>query len=726
MTFKLPACCVFSAFGLLACTAAPGGGADGSVSPCKDVPAATADEVFNASFSATTPAGCALSGCHAGSTSGFTFRSAHELWLNTVNKPATSKPGSSLVVPGDPTASVLYQRVALASPTQMPPAGPYLEQAQVDQLAGWICAGAPEPDFDGGIGEDAGVDGGNANDAGFALLSVSPASVLVGSGPITLSLGGSGFLTTDSVTFDGVAIARSFVSPSLLTAPLAGAITSTASSHLVKVQRGSMTSAGVPFDVSNPVPTLNSLSVTQVPIGAPASAVSALGSGFAPKAVVDVDGVKQTTTFKSATQLVFNFPTPSAARSYSVTVTNPGPGGGASASLSISGVNQTAPFIAAIDPESAESQKAVTVTVTGLNYVCTGAVGSRAVLQLDAGSFNPFPCTATSLQVALPPLPAGTQLLTVKNQGTGEVSNVVPLTVVDPNPAPTITSISPTSVGAGTAAFTLTVNGTGFNQSTVVLAGSTALLTTFASTTRVTAVVPALAVASGSMVAITAVNPAPGGGTSNAVALNLTASNPTPSVTSLTPCGKVAGAGAFTLTVAGTGFVAGSTATFNGVAVPVSGVTSTSLSLAVPATLIATAPASNAVPVIIANPLPGGGSSAAVMFGLATATSTLAGTVQPIFNASCTNGMCHSSGAANVPVSLTAGSSLAQLVGVTCSECPPRLCVKACSPLPADSYLVAKITNTDICSGTRMPKAAPLSASDIQKIKDWVAQGAPP
>jgi hypothetical protein len=45
---------------------------------------------------------------------------------------------------------------------------------------------------------------------------------------------------------------------------------------------------------------------------------------------------------------------------------------------------------------------------------------------------------------------------------------------------------------------------------------------------------------------------------------------------------------------------------------------------------------------------------------------------------------------------------------------------------PANSYLVRKVQNVDICQGTKMPKVGtPLSTAEIDKIRAWIGNGAP-
>jgi FG-GAP-like repeat/Abnormal spindle-like microcephaly-assoc'd, ASPM-SPD-2-Hydin len=92
-------------------------------------------------------------------------------------------------------------------------------------------------------------------------------------------------------------------------------------------------------------------------------------------------------------------------------------------------------------------------------------------------------------------------------------------------PVPFIGTISPDAVASGGAAFTLTVTGTGFVNSSVVSFGSTALATTYVSGTKVTAAVTAPLIANSGAGSITVSTPGTPTLTSNAVFLNLGASS---------------------------------------------------------------------------------------------------------------------------------------------------------------------------------------------------------
>jgi sugar lactone lactonase YvrE len=86
------------------------------------------------------------------------------------------------------------------------------------------------------------------------------------------------------------------------------------------------------------------------------------------------------------------------------------------------------------------------------------------------------------------------------------------------NPAlPVLSALSPPIATAGGAAFTLTVNGSGFAAGAIVYWGSSPLTTTWVSATQVTAQAPASDIASAGINSVTVQNPGSGGGTSNAL-----------------------------------------------------------------------------------------------------------------------------------------------------------------------------------------------------------------
>ena len=89
-----------------------------------------------------------------------------------------------------------------------------------------------------------------------AIASLSPTSLTVGSAPQSLTINGSGFLASSSVTFHGISRAATYVSSSQLTITLTSTDLSTAASDPVVVSNpapGGGTSAAVNFNVTSKI-----------------------------------------------------------------------------------------------------------------------------------------------------------------------------------------------------------------------------------------------------------------------------------------------------------------------------------------------------------------------------------------------------------------------------------------------------------------------------------------
>lgn len=102
-----------------------------------------------------------------------------------------------------------------------------------------------------------------------------------------------------------------------------------------------------------------------------------------------------------------------------------------------------------------------------------------------------------------------------------------------------------------------------------------------------------------------------GCGGSQAPVTKAAATNPVPVISSLSPTTASAGAAAQTLTISGSGFIASSTATFNGKPATVAFTSSSEIAIPLTAADQATG---GVFPVVVTNPAPGGGSSGAAKF----------------------------------------------------------------------------------------------------------------
>ncbi len=107
-------------------------------------------------------------------------------------------------------------------------------------------------------------------------------------------------------------------------------------------------------------------------------------------------------------------------------------------------------------------------------------------------------------------------------QTTPEVIPSINLaTPVNPNPAPTLSNLSPSIIALGSPNTTLTINGINFLSGAMVQVNNSARTTNLVSSTQVTATLTANDLAIASQAKVTVVNPLPGGGTSNPLTLTV-------------------------------------------------------------------------------------------------------------------------------------------------------------------------------------------------------------
>jgi len=353
----------------------------------------------------------------------------------------------------------------------------------------------------------------------------------------------------------------------------------------------SVTVKGTGATANNPAPTLSALSPTSVTAGGPAFTLTMNGSNFVSGSTVRWNGSARTTTFVSSTQLTAAITVADIATAGSVPVTvfTPTPGGGTSAALTFS-VNNPAPTATSLSPAGAiAGGAAFTLTVNGTNFVNGSTVNWNGSARMTT-------------------FVSATQLTTAISAADIATASSVPVTVVTPapgggtsaafafavnNPAPTLTSLSPAGAIAGGAAFTLTVNGSNFENGSTITWNGSARTTTFVSTKQLTTAVSSADIATVASVPVIVVTPAPGGGTSGALSFPIASGTPiaaaVPTLTAISPTSATAGDAAFTLTLTGSGFGSGTTALWNGAARTTTVVSATQLMAAINTADIATA-----------------------------------------------------------------------------------------------------------------------------------------
>ena len=293
-----------------------------------------------------------------------------------------------------------------------------------------------------------------------------------------------------------------------------------------------------------------------------------------------------------------------------------GPTTSASVSQVVNGKPTTTALVSSINPSTTSQSFNLTATITP---TAGGGTPTGTVTFLDANTSldgNTVLGTVTlSGGVAAPltvgPLLAGSHSITAQYSGdsvfSASTSNAVSQQVN--YPVPTLTSLSTTSVTAGSAGFTLTVTGTYFVPGAVVNFNSSARSTQYNASTQLKATILTSDLATGGTFSVTVTNPAPGGGTSGSK--TFTVNNPVPTVGSISPTTGTGGGPAFTLTVNGSNFVSTSIVNFNGAAETTTYVSAAQVTAAIPMSAIAS---DGTFPVSVTNPAPAGGTSNSVNF----------------------------------------------------------------------------------------------------------------
>ena len=352
------------------------------------------------------------------------------------------------------------------------------------------------------------------------------------------------------------------------------------------------TGCGISSAIVRPVtslsPTITGLSSTAATDGSAALNLTINGTNFTSAATARWNATPLATTYVRATQVTAVVPTGLAATAGTAAVSVSTAAGTATATASTTGgaspeiaLLVTSPSITILSPTSATAGGAAfTLTINGANFT------SAATANWGATALTTTYVSATKLTAAVPAsliATAGTASITVTNVN-GSSSDAT--FTIKPLP-PTVTSLSPSSVVAGAEAFTLTVNGTNYQPgslASVVKWNSTALTTTYVSSTQLTAAVPTSLLRGPGTVNVAIVT---AGGTSSSLPFTINPAQPV--ISSLAPSSLHAGYGAFLLTVTGSNFNSPVTVNWNGTPLVTTVIQGAILSAAVPASLVATA-----------------------------------------------------------------------------------------------------------------------------------------
>jgi uncharacterized protein (TIGR03437 family) len=355
---------------------------------------------------------------------------------------------------------------------------------------------------------------------GTTLTSLDPPQAVTGGPSFTLTAIGSRFTPQSAIVWQTTPLPTTFVDSTKLTAVIPASLIALDGSAAITIATPGVTPSGiVRLPIVTSAPTVTSISPTSVPMGSAAVTITVNGGGYIPASqVVSLPNLPMTTTYVSPTQLTAAVPASSlaAAGSYAIRVSSPG---GYVSPIPITfTVQAPTPSVSKLTPATAAAGgDNFTLTVTGSSFT------ANAVVSFNGTSLTTTFVSATQLTAVVPAAliaAPGTASVIVTNEGQA-ASNASSFSVTAA--APSVVSLNPASATAGGVAFTLTVNGTGFSAASKVQWNSTALATTFGSSTQLTAAVPASLIAAAGSVNITVTGAT---GTSNTVAFLIAGTGP--------------------------------------------------------------------------------------------------------------------------------------------------------------------------------------------------------
>ncbi len=458
------------------------------------------------------------------------------------------------------------------------------------------------------------------------ITEISPASMIVGGPPPTLTVTGTRFIPESRIQYNGAPLPTTFISSTQLTANLElGLVQTPALAEVTvfnpstKAGPGGGTSAPVVFAVQhasgNPFPVITTVFPNTIEGGPRTEDVILVisGTGFMKEAAIKWNGTTILTdqVFPPANHVTGTVPAnffqvPGLVQ---VWVENPLPNGGLS-NLLIFKIDEPRQTVTEVYPTGVPaSNQSFTMQVSGTNFTTQSKVLFNGVqiptTFLSSGTL--FATVSTSL------VSTG-GLATVMVQGAFTLSNAQMFTIR--NPPPVLTSMTPSNVAAGVPPFTLSLTGTEFVPGSEVRWNGQVRPTTYINALRLTAVIPASDLLTQGTAAVTVTNPSPGGGVTGALPFTITAAgnNPVPSVANLSPAQAPAGKGALTVLVNGANFAGASVVRWNGQNRPTTVLSATQLRASLTAQDTA---AAGTAQVTVFSPAPGGGVSSALTFTVA-------------------------------------------------------------------------------------------------------------
>lgn len=457
-----------------------------------------------------------------------------------------------------------------------------------------------------------GPGGGTSSATNFTVLNPVPVisalsldNTLVGSADFTLDLTGTGFAPGMMVRFGALDLSPAAINSTHASVLVPAAAVGKGTILDVTASNGGPgggTSNAMRFTVNNPVPVIQSISVSKVLLNSDAFTMDIAGTGFVEGITIRLGQLNLVPTSITPSQISIAVPKEALGKSgvFSLAAANVEPGGGGSNSIDFT-VENPVPVLSSLSLDKTGAGSAeFSLTLSGSQFLDTSKV-SFGPLQLTPSAFSGSELTVTVPAAAV--MDGGTYPVLVSNDGPGGgPSNS--LSFVVENPAPTVSALSQKTIVLGSPAFTLTISGSGFVHQSALLFGSLTLTPSAYTGTSLSVLVPDTALTKSGPQMVSVANPTPGGGTSDT--LRFVVENPVPEVTSVNPTSLTTRTSDTSVTLLGTGFVEGTTVTLGTETLTPTSIKTNAIVVTVPASQLASV---GTIAFSVTNPEPGGGLS---------------------------------------------------------------------------------------------------------------------
>jgi hypothetical protein len=410
------------------------------------------------------------------------------------------------------------------------------------------------------------------------VTSLSPSTAVGGGAAFTLTISGTNFANNSVANWGSTPLTTTYVSSTRLTASVPASLIATAGTDSITVTTVNGTSTGLNFIVTQPPPVISDLSPSTIVGDGPALTLTINGSNFLPGISSNVarwNSTTLTTTYVSPTQLTAVVPS-----------TLIGNIGTANISVVTAGKTSASFSVTVIAPVPVIVSMSLSQVPAGFGtfgmYIYGKNMPTSATVNWGATQLAASGIGSGTLAVVVPgSLVANVGTVNITMTTAGGTSNALVFKVTTPQPQ--ITSLSPASIAAGSAALTVTINGANFTPISQVFFNSTQVSVTYISSTQLTSVIPSNLLATAHTTGVEIYTP---GGPGWSSVSNFSVSPAPPAIGSLSPASVTAGYAGFMLTINGKVFTTDSTCFWGTTPLYTVYVSPTQLRVEVPSSLV--------------------------------------------------------------------------------------------------------------------------------------------